>query len=33
MKKALSYDDVLLIPQYSDVESGNEIIIGSDLDE
>ena len=33
MKKALSYDDVLLIPQYSDIESRNEIIIGSDLDE
>lgn len=31
MNKALSYDDVLLEPQYSDIESRSEIDISSDL--
>ena len=32
-KEALTYDDVLLIPQYSDIESRKEIDISNDLDE
>lgn len=32
-KEALTYDDVLLIPQYSDIESRKEVNIGNDLDE
>ena len=32
MKKTLSYDDVLLVPQYSDIESRKEIDVGNDLD-
>jgi len=31
-KQALTYDDVLLVPQYSDIESRKEIDIGSALD-
>ena len=30
-KEALTYDDVLLTPQYSDVESRKEIYIGNFL--
>ena len=33
MKEGLSYDDVLLIPQYSDIESRRQVDIGSDLGE
>jgi len=33
MKEALSYDDVLLVPKYSDVESRSQVDIGSDLDD
>ena len=33
MRKALTYDDVLLIPQYSDIESRKEIDIGNTLHE
>ena len=33
MKEALTYDDVLLIPQYSDIKSRKEVDISSDLDE
>lgn len=33
MKKGLSYDDVLLVPQYSDIESRRQVDIGSDLDD
>lgn len=33
MKKGLSYDDVLLVPQYSDIESRRQVDIGSDLGE
>jgi len=32
VKEGLSYDDVLLIPRYSDIESRTQINIGSDLD-
>ena len=32
-KEALTYDDVLLIPQYSDIESRKEIDVGSFLDD
>ena len=32
-KQALSYDDVLLTPQYSDIESRSEVSLASDLDE
>jgi len=32
MKEALSYDDVLLIPKYSDIESRSQVDIGSELD-
>jgi IMP dehydrogenase len=32
-KQALSYDDVLLAPQYSDIESRNEVSLVSELDE
>ena len=32
-KKALTYDDVLLVPQYSDIESRSEVDIGNCLDE
>ena len=31
MNRALSYDDVLLVPQYSDIDSRTEIDIGTDL--
>ena len=31
-KEALAYQDVLLVPQYSDIESRAEIDIGNDLD-
>ena len=33
MKETLTYDDVLLVPQYSDIESRKEIDIGNNLDE
>ena len=33
MKEALTYDDVLLIPQYSDIESRSEVDVSSDLDD
>ena len=33
MKEALSYDDVLLVPKYSDIESRSQVKIGSELDE
>lgn len=32
-KKALTYDDVLLVPQYSDIESRSEVDIGNALDD
>jgi IMP dehydrogenase len=32
-RKALTYDDVLLVPQYSDIKSRQEIDIGNDLSE
>lgn len=32
LKEALTYDDVLLVPQYSDIKSRKEIDIGNDLD-
>jgi IMP dehydrogenase len=32
MNEALTYDDVLLVPQYSDIASRSEVCIGSDLD-
>jgi IMP dehydrogenase len=32
-KEALTYDDVLLVPQYSDIESRSEICIGNALNE
>ena len=32
LKEALTYDDVLLIPQYSDIKSRQEINIGNSLD-
>ena len=31
MKKALSYDDVLLEPKYSDIESRSQVNIGNNL--
>jgi len=31
--EALTYDDVLLIPQYSDIESRKEVVIGNYLDD
>ena len=31
MNQAYSYDDVLLVPQYSDIRSRSEIDIGTDL--
>ena len=31
MKRSLAYDDVLLVPQYSDIRSRSEIEIGTDL--
>ena len=31
-KQALSYDDVLLAPQYSDIESRSEVSLASELD-
>ena len=33
MKEALSFDDVLLVPKYSDIESRTEVDISSSLDE
>ena len=33
MKEALTYDDVLLVPQYSNIKSRKEVDISSDLDE
>ena len=33
MKEALTYDDVLLVPQYSDIKSRNEVYLTSPLDE
>jgi len=33
MKQALTYDDVLLVPQYSDIESRQEVVIGNYLDD
>lgn len=33
IRKCLSYDDVLLVPQYSDIESRSEVDIGSELDQ
>ena len=33
MKEALSFDDVLLVPQYSDIESRTEVNISSELGE
>ena len=33
MKEALTYDDVLLVPQYSDIESRSEVDVSSDLDD
>lgn len=33
MRDALTYDDVLLVPQYSDIKSRGEVDISSDLDE
>ena len=31
METALTYDDVLLLPQYSDIRSRSEVAISSDL--
>ena len=31
MQKALTYDDVLLVPQYSDIESRSEASLTTDL--
>lgn len=31
MKEALTYDDVLLLPQYSDIRSRSEVSVGTDL--
>ena len=31
MRKTLSYDDVLLVPQYSDIKSRSEVSLQSDL--
>ena len=33
MKEAVSFDDVLMVPQYSDIESRSEVNINSDLDD
>ena len=33
MKEALTYDDVLLVPQYSDIKSRSEVHLTSALDE
>jgi IMP dehydrogenase len=33
MKTTLTYDDVLLLPQYSDIKSRKEIDVGNDLDD
>ena len=33
MKQALTYDDILLVPQYSDIESRQEVVIGNYLDD
>ena len=33
MKEALTYEDVLLVPQYSDIESRNQVDISSRMDE
>ena len=33
MKTALTYDDVLLLPQYSDIKSRTEVDLGNDLDD
>jgi IMP dehydrogenase len=33
LKEVLTYDDVLLVPQHSDIESRKEVDIGNDLDE
>jgi len=33
IRKCLSYDDVLLAPQYSDIKSRSEVLIGSALDD
>jgi IMP dehydrogenase len=32
MKEALTYNDVLLVPQYSDIESRSEVVLTSQLD-
>ena len=32
MKEALTYDDVLLVPQYSDIKSRREVHLTSSLD-
>ena len=32
MREALTYDDVLLVPQYSDIESRSEVDISNKLD-
>ena len=32
LKEALTYDDILLVPQYSDIQSRKEIDIGNNLD-
>ena len=33
MKETVSYDDVLLVPKYSEIESRSQIDIGSNLDD
>ena len=33
IKFALTYDDVLLVPKYSDIESRNDICVGNNLDD
>jgi len=33
MKESLTYDDVLLVPQYSDIRSREEVSIETDLDD
>lgn len=33
MEEALSYDDVLLVPKYSDIESRSQVDIGNNLDD
>ena len=32
MREALTYDDVLLVPRYSEIKSRNEIDMGNELD-